>query len=72
MAVISKPAYPPKAGYIEVEYGGRRYYKCLETGTLYTPETLPTERPESEVEQRVTSLEEAIAKGLSLYEEDLG
>ena len=43
------------------------------TGTFYPADGKPrSEMIPPPVEQRVTSLEEAIAKGLSLYEEDLG
>lgn len=48
---------------------------CAERGYTYGEEPLPevpAPEPEPTLEERVTSLETAIAEGLNLYEGDLG
>lgn len=51
---IKKPTLPPMAGYVEVEYGGSRAYRNVQTGEIYGYES-PTET--QLLGQAITALE---------------
>ena len=54
--MIHKPMLPPKSGYVEVEVDGKRTYRNVNTGILIDDEVpMPT------MDERVTSLEDALA-----------
>lgn len=59
--MITVPKLPPKMGYVEVEVDGRRTYRNVNTGILIEDEV-----PALTLEDRVTSLETAIERGLTL------
>jgi hypothetical protein len=59
--MITVPKLPPKMGYVEVEVDGRRTYRNVNTGILIEDEV-----PALTLEDRVTSLETAIERGLAL------
>nr|DAU71618.1 MAG TPA: hypothetical protein [Caudoviricetes sp.] len=59
--MISEPQLPPKTGYVEVEANGHRTYRNVKTGILIDDEVWkPT------LEERISSLENAIERGMSL------
>ena len=59
--MITVPKLPPKMGYVEVEVDGRRTYRNVNTGILIEDEV-----PALTLEERVTSLVNAIERGLAL------
>lgn len=59
--MITVPKLPPKMGYVEFEVDGRRTYRNVNTGILIEDEV-----PALTLEDRVTSLETAIERGLAL------
>lgn len=59
--MITVPKLHPKMGYVEVEVDGRRTYRNVNTGILIEDEV-----PALTLEDRVTSLETAIERGLAL------
>lgn len=59
--MITVPKLPPKMGYVEVEVDGKRTYRNVNTGILIEDEV-----PALTLEDRVTSLETSIERGLAL------
>lgn len=59
--MITVPKLPPKMGYVEVEVDGRRTYRNVNTGILIEDEV-----PALTLEDRATSLETSIERGLAL------
>lgn len=52
---IAKPTLPPKAGYVEVESGGKRTYKNVQTGVLIDNEPAESEPTQLDIiEAQVT------------------
>lgn len=70
---ITKPALPPKKGYVEVEVNGKRTYKNVETGVLIENEVRkPTaEERIAELETINAELEDAMCEMDAATEERL-
>lgn len=64
MAAITKPELPPKAGYIEVEVGGKRIYQP-------TIETIAKLKLEQDSKNTASSIENALCEIDSTYNDRL-